>query len=743
MSLRKKTICGLSLLLAVSISGLEVKATTGGNTVSNIAVYASYPQRIYVDTPYVNQKYGNENIVVSGWALDSSGVKEVNVYLNDKFVGQAYYGISRPDVNTAFAGYTGGATSGYSYVIDSSKIDSGNYRIKVEAVGANGAKTNTYKDVVVKKTTLPTGGSIDLPAQGEKVSMGSIKVAGWAISQNGVKEIKVYLDKKYVGSATLGIQRGDIGNAFPQYPNAMNSGYSYDLSTLNLSKGNHTVRVEIIGNLGEVAATEKTFNYVGLEGLTCIDTPSNGGKIGGSSVTVSGWALNPSGIKKVNILVDGVLKGEAKIGQERLDVDKVFPGYEGGKNSGYSYELDLTGISKGTHIITAQGVGNDGAFKNWDIAVNVDKLDNLLCLDAPANGSLVQSNTITVKGWSLNNSGTKEIKVLVDGQEMASGNAGLQRLDVDKAFPGYPGGKSSGYSINVDASKLKDGSHIITVRSTGIDGTVKIVDTAINLKKPAVVKPVDPPVVPPVVVDPTMKITYKDYLNTLDYYVDRQYTGTLNVVWPGGVATKDEIKTYMNPDLYVNDPVAKYIFLKLNYISGINVSDLNNALANSGILTSKGQAFLDGGLKYNVNPIYLVSHAKHETGNGTSALAKGILVTTVDGLPVMPKVVYNMYGVGAVDSAPDQKGSEYAYKQGWFTVEDAIIGGAQFISKNYINNTVNNQNTLYKMKWDLDRVWHAYATDIGWANKTAANIKKIIDKMQNPPLQFEVPKFKK
>lgn len=630
MSLRKNAIYGLSLLLTFSISGLEVKAATGGNTVNNIAVYASYPQRIYIDTPAVNQRYGNENITVSGWALDGSGVKEVNVYLNDKFVGQANRGLARPDVNTAFAGYTGGANSGYSYVIDSSKVDSGSYRIKVEAVGVNGAKINTYKDVVIAKA-------------------------------------------------------------------------------------------------------------VSTQNVTYIDHPLSGSSVRSSSVLVDGWALNKSGIKKVNILVDGVLKGEATTGKERLDVDKAFPGYPGGKNSGYTFNLDLNGLDKGKHTITVQAVGLDGSFKNSDTVINVDKLENLLCLDSPLNGSTVNSNTITVSGWTLNNSGTKDIRIIVDGEEKATGTTGIQRLDVDNAFPGYPGGKTSGYSIGVDASKLADGRHTIVVRATGVDGTVKQVVTSISLKKPPVVKPVDPPVV----VDPSMKITYKDYANTLDFYVDRQYTGTLNVVWPGGVATKDEIKTYMNPDLYVNDPVAKYIFLKLNYIDGIAVSDLNNALINSGVLTDKGQAFLDGGSKYNVNPIYLVSHAMHETGRGTSTLAKGILVTTVDGKPVMPKVVYNMYGVGAVDSAPDKMGSEYAYKQGWFTVEDAIIGGAQFISKNYINNAVNNQNTLYKMKWDLDRIWHAYATDIGWANKTAPNIKKIIDKMKNPPLQFEVPRFKK
>ena len=99
-----------------------------------------------------------------------------------------------------------------------------------------------------------------------------------------------------------------------------------------------------------------------------------------------------------------------------------------------------------------------------------------------------------------------------------------------------------------------------------------------------------------------------------------------------------------------------------------------------------------------MNEIYLISHALLETGHGTSQLATGVLVSEVGGQPVQPRTVYNMFGIRAFDSCPIQCGSEYAYQQGWFTPEVAIIGGARWIGDGYINDPTNRQDTLYKMK---------------------------------------------
>lgn len=185
-------------------------------------------------------------------------------------------------------------------------------------------------------------------------------------------------------------------------------------------------------------------------------------------------------------------------------------------------------------------------------------------------------------------------------------------------------------------------------------------------------------------------------------------------------------------------------FLKLSGSSGIDEARLNQEIGNSGVLTGKGNVFLEASQRYNINEIYLLAHAKLETGNGSSSLAKGILVSEVDGKPVTPKVVYNMYGIAAFDSSPIKSGSEYAYKMGWDTVDKAILGGAEWISKQYVNHATHKQDTLYKMRWNpLDPGVHQYATDIGWAYKQTHTLNTLVEVSQryNLHLNFDIPVY--
>src|SRR5699024_8556005 len=129
----------------------------------------------------------------------------------------------------------------------------------------------------------------------------------------------------------------------------------------------------------------------------------------------------------------------------------------------------------------------------------------------------------------------------------------------------------------------------------------------------------------------------------------------------------------------------------------------------------------------NINELYLISHALLETGRGSSNLARGILVNKVNGKSVTPRVVYNMFGIGAIDSNADKYGSEKAYELGWFTPEAAIIGGAKWISNSYINNPTYQQDTLYKMRWNPKQPGvHQYATDIAWASKQTRTLDTMV-----------------
>lgn len=200
-----------------------------------------------------------------------------------------------------------------------------------------------------------------------------------------------------------------------------------------------------------------------------------------------------------------------------------------------------------------------------------------------------------------------------------------------------------------------------------------------------------------------------------------------------------------NSSNYISRDNSLMQFLTLSGSSGISARDLNTELTGHGILAGRGDAFRRASIEANINEIYLIAHAVLETGRGESELANGIVVSEVDGKKVTPRRVYNMYGIGAYDSNPEKFGSERAYKEGWFTPDLAIIGGAKWISEGYINNPVNKQDTLYKMRWNpASPGVHQYATDIGWAYKQTNSLNKIILLSQKYDLvmNFDIPLYK-
>ncbi|RIW39090.1 hypothetical protein D3H55_01695 [Bacillus salacetis] len=221
-------------------------------------------------------------------------------------------------------------------------------------------------------------------------------------------------------------------------------------------------------------------------------------------------------------------------------------------------------------------------------------------------------------------------------------------------------------------------------------------------------------------------------------------------------SSMEDLEYYMDPENFINDDRSKYQFLLLSSPAGTSAREINEKiLLNKGNLSGKGAAFIEAAETYSINEIYLMGHALLETGAGSSresSLLKGHPVSVVDGKQVKPRNVYNVYGIAAYDKcepSPVRCASEYAYKQGWFSVEDAIIGGAKFIGETYIYHPDYRQNTLYEMRWNPFAVeqtgWpaHQYATDIGWADKQAKGyIYNFYSLLEQKREIFEIPYFK-
>lgn len=217
-------------------------------------------------------------------------------------------------------------------------------------------------------------------------------------------------------------------------------------------------------------------------------------------------------------------------------------------------------------------------------------------------------------------------------------------------------------------------------------------------------------------------------------------------------------ETLVDPEVLRRDAAGMYEFMRLKWVEGVQADELAFMLAGRGVLDGHAHDFLSAAQAYDLNPVYLVAHARLESGNGTSKLACGNYVaagTYTDSAGrsydiEKSGIYYNLFGIRAYDAAPLHDGSVYAASQGWDSVSAAIRGGAQWLSENYINRSQNpgqhDQDTLYQMRFD-PQGWatkgsaHRYATDVNWAHSIAGIIQTYSDVLEGVPVQYEIPAF--
>lgn len=95
-----------------------------------------------------------------------------------------------------------------------------------------------------------------------------------------------------------------------------------------------------------------------------LDSPLNGSTVSGTTVNVSGWALDndqqiETAISKVEILVDGAKVGNATYGNQRDDVCIVYPNRVGCPNVGFKYAWDTTTLSNGQYTLSIIATDSD------------------------------------------------------------------------------------------------------------------------------------------------------------------------------------------------------------------------------------------------------------------------------------------------------------------------------------------------------------------------------------------------
>ncbi len=264
------------------------------------------------------------SVSVAGWAIDPETRSPIAVHVYVDGRGTALMASSsRPDVGAAYPRY--GAAHGFSTRIAAA---AGAHRVCAYGidVGVGGNRLLGCRTV-----TVPTGppiGSLDAATAG----VGSVSVAGWAIDPDTADPIAVHVYVDGRGTALVaGASRPDVGAAFPGY------GPSHGFAArVAVPGGPHAVCAYGID------ARTGSNSVLGCRVVMVPTGPPFGSldvvSRSGSTVTVSGWAIDPdtTGTVQVQVFV-GATRSTVTANRSRPDVGAAYPLY--GPEHGFSATL--------------------------------------------------------------------------------------------------------------------------------------------------------------------------------------------------------------------------------------------------------------------------------------------------------------------------------------------------------------------------------------------------------------------
>lgn len=145
------------------------------------------------------------------------------------------------------------------------------------------------------------------------------------------------------------------------------------------------------------------------------------------------------------------------------------------------------------------------------------------------------------------------------------------------------------------------------------------------------------------------------------------------------------------------------------------------------------KVIMEAARQSNVSPYVIASKIIQEQGvNGSSSLISGSYG------------YYNFFNIGASGSTKDaviENGIKRAKEEGWNTRSLSIIGGAKFLSNNYI---AKGQDTYYYQDFNVhnpNNLWHQYAQAVHDAYNKGVNLADSYKDFKDLNLSFKIPVF--
>ena len=106
-------------------------------------------------------------------------------------------------------------------------------------------------DRLQKRSDLPFG-DINTPAESPLELRGSAPAIflGWALAEDGIAEVNLYVDRRLVRSTALFLRSPDVARVFPTFATAGTAGFGIELAARDVGPGRHEVVVQARSNRG-------------------------------------------------------------------------------------------------------------------------------------------------------------------------------------------------------------------------------------------------------------------------------------------------------------------------------------------------------------------------------------------------------------------------------------------------------------------------------------------------------------
>ncbi|MGE0641084.1 MAG: hypothetical protein AB7G12_12490 [Thermoanaerobaculia bacterium] len=347
---------------------------------------------------------------------------------------------------------------------------------------------------------------------GQNAGGGILPLTGWALDDDGIANVDIYLDGVIVGRADYGQNNPTVELIFPGYPDGAQNGFGILLDTTPYSNDLHEITARVTSNTGEqvwlnpfvVQINNTTFT---LKPFGEITAPNASAELFGTCdlddptprlAVVSGWALDvgiesgDTGIKYVELLINGGLYANTTTdcfysayygglsncyGLPSLDIEDLFPTVANSPHARFRFVLDVGllvegfGYSQGFHELTVRAGDYAGNFANIaEIPVaffcdeNTGNEGSFGNIGDPEAGEFTYGIT-EISGWALDAEGIQAIRISIDGVYIADANYGLPRGDVTAAHPGFPDSLFPAWNYLLDTTAFSDGHHHLQVEA--------------------------------------------------------------------------------------------------------------------------------------------------------------------------------------------------------------------------------------------------------------------------------------